>query len=395
MARLLRRATKHQKPAPVYFLLILIFGAWLTIGLREAVASSPKRSQPGDGQTTAYHGGDAACLAQQWVSGPQLLDSEGIGRSGLPMAVPVDPERPAPAGEEHRILWGFDDDWQLWVLGSHVATHASLWPLLHQPSAVHAWWETGSRSAHVASLACWGYASPQGPVVVATGRPLVRHRDAVLGFAVDVPSDWEITGPTVHVDPLGQSWVVVRFESSLYAYDSQAFGKYEATVAVMQSEARTVSETVDLSLSTITTPFREGIETRCCLNVGGELAMELQGYPLSRWGSRQIVVLHEGNEYRLTLYPTVGIFGNTPADAVARTAFDTFVRSFSFLPVAAIAKTVTPIVTITPVPTPVSAEEEEPLSLCKPTEDRISTRTRSFPHRCPCLRCPTGIQRVK
>jgi hypothetical protein len=69
-----------------------------------------------------------------------------------------------------------------------------------------------------------------------------------------------------------------------------------------------------------------------------------------RWGTREIVVVHEERAYRLTFYPLQTLDGVTPSDAAARTAFDTFLRTFSFIPVTATATPVGP--TVTPVPTP-------------------------------------------
>jgi hypothetical protein len=120
---------------------------------------------------------------------------------------------------------------------------------------------------------------------------------------------------------------------------------------VGDGEGRTLTETVEYSLSSIGPQVRDGIERRCCLTIGGEPAMELlYGWPMARWGSRQIVVHHHGREYRLNFYPHSTLDGNTASDAAARAAFDTFLRTFAFIPI-----TVTPTPpapTITPVPTP-------------------------------------------
>ena len=52
---------------------------------------------------------------------------------------------------------------------------------------------------------------------------------------------------------------------------------------------------------------------------------------MSRWGSRQVVVLHEGREYGLTFYPQTGLDGDTASDVTARAAFDIFLDTFTFL----------------------------------------------------------------
>ena len=191
---------------------------------------------------------------------------------------------------------------------------------------------------------------PAGAVSVGWASTLIRYTNPTLGFAVDHPSDWEVRGPANQVDPLLQSWSVIEFMSNLYAYGEQAFGKYAARVAVGESMGRTLTETVEYNLSPIMPQFREGIKTYCCLTVGGESAMEVLGFPLMRWGSRQIVVIHEGREYRLTFYPQSTLAGKTPSDAAARAAFDAFLRTFTFIPIT--ATPIPPTPTITPVPTP-------------------------------------------
>lgn len=170
----------------------------------------------------------------------------------------------------------------------------------------------------------------------------MRYSDPYLGFAVEYPAGWEVIGPTE--DPTGQSLAVVEFVSNLYAGGEQAFGKYSVNVAVTEAMGRTVTETVEYRLSIIVPSVRERIKRRCCLMVCGEPAIELTGLP-GRWGSRQIVAIHQGREYNLTFFPYPDF--NTPSDVAARAAFDAFWRSFTFIPI-----TVLPTPTITPVPTP-------------------------------------------
>jgi hypothetical protein len=187
-----------------------------------------------------------------------------------------------------------------------------------------------------------------------TPAPLVRYSNPSLGFAVDHPADWGVSAPTEHVDPLAQVWSAIEFRSNLYGYGHQAFGTYVVTVAVSDSQGRTLTETVEYSLSPIVPPLREGIESTCCVTVGGEPAIDLLlAWPMGgRWGSRQIMVIHGGRQYRLTFYPQRTLDGVTPSDAAARAAFDTFLRTFRFIPVTATATPARP--TVTPVPTPTS-----------------------------------------
>ncbi len=185
------------------------------------------------------------------------------------------------------------------------------------------------------------FARPTPTVPLEPPASVMRYSDPYLGFAVEYPTGWEVIGPME--DPTGQSLAVVGFGSNLYAGGSQSIGKYSVNVAVRETVARTVTETVEYRLSIIGPSVREGIKRRCCLMVGGEPAMELTGLP-GRWGSRQIVVIHDRREYWLIFYPYQDF--NTPSDVVARAAFDAFLRTFTFVPI-----TVLPTPTITPVPT--------------------------------------------
>jgi hypothetical protein len=186
---------------------------------------------------------------------------------------------------------------------------------------------------------------------------LLRYQDPVLGFAAEVPAGWEAGDYTEAVDALGRSWSSVVFRSGLYPYGDQAFDRYSIGVQAAPALGGTLTETVELSLSPLIPDYREQVEMRCCLAVGGEQAMELLNYPPARWGNRQLVVLHDGWEYRLNFSPLAGATAATPAGAPAATpagaeaqmAFDTFARTFSFLPIE--APPAAPAPTITPVPT--------------------------------------------
>jgi hypothetical protein len=186
-----------------------------------------------------------------------------------------------------------------------------------------------------------------------TPAPLVRYSNPSLGFAVDHPADWEISAPTEHVDALAQTWSASEFRSNLYGYGHQAFGTYVVTVGVSDSEGRSLTETVEYGLTPIVPSMREGIESTCCMTVGGEPALDLLlPWPMGgRWGSRQIMVVHEERQYRLTFRPERTLDGVTPSDAAARAAFDTFVHTFTFIPVTA-TETPSGGPTVTPVPTP-------------------------------------------
>jgi hypothetical protein len=180
--------------------------------------------------------------------------------------------------------------------------------------------------------------------------PMRHYTDSALGFAAEVPSNWEIGDRTQTLDPLGRPWSSVEFRSELYAYGHEAFNRYGIRVQAGPGLASTLTETVQLGLSSMIPGFRDQVQVHCCLTVGGEQAMELLNYPPTRWGNRQIVVLHEGREYRLDFFPLAGLTTATPAGVGAQVAFEAFLRTFAFIPI-----TITPLPpapTVTPVPTP-------------------------------------------
>lgn len=80
----------------------------------------------------------------------------------------------------------------------------------------------------------------------------------------------------------------------------------------------------------------------------------LRPWPMGgRWGTREIVAVRKEREYRLTFYAQRTLDGVTPSDAAARETFETFLRTFTFIPVAATAMRVRP--TLTRVPTPLAS----------------------------------------
>jgi len=185
-----------------------------------------------------------------------------------------------------------------------------------------------------------------------TPAPLVRYTDPALGFAVDYPADWEIRTLPERTDPLAPTRPGVEFRTSLYGHGEQVFGKYVATVAAGVSMGQSLTETTEYGLSPIAPSMREGIDWTCCLEVGGEPTVELLlPWPMGgRWGSRQLVVIHDRRAYWLTFYPLQMLDGGTPSDAAARAAFDTFLRTFTFIPITATVAPPNP--TVTPAATP-------------------------------------------
>jgi len=174
---------------------------------------------------------------------------------------------------------------------------------------------------------------------------LVQYSDDGLGFAVQVPSGWEIAR-SQELQGIAGFRGGVGFQSNLYAHDSQVFGRYSVGVAVGEARFGVLTDTVQYRLSSIVPEVRERIRQRCCFEVGGEPAIELTNMPGERWGSRVLIVLHDGQMYSFRFHPYEFNL-DLPSDAAAWEAFDLFLRTFTFIPV-----TVSPRAPVSPVPTP-------------------------------------------
>lgn len=178
----------------------------------------------------------------------------------------------------------------------------------------------------------------------------LHYRDPSMGFSVQYPGDWQAAGPNQLVDALGRAGMAVEFASPLQAGGPPDLNQYRFDVGLTESAGQMLTETVELNLSRLVPAVREQVQVHCCLTVGGEQAVELLYYPPTRWGNRQVIVLHEGWEYRLSFYPLAGMTAATPAGAEAQVVFDTFLRTFSFLPTTATPNRSMP--TVTPISTP-------------------------------------------
>ncbi len=192
-----------------------------------------------------------------------------------------------------------------------------------------------------------------------------RYSDSTLGFAVEYPSAWRVTdlahGPCT--DDPSRLCDAVLFQIQ----NGDTFGNYYGVTVFRYWPAmgETITDTVEYSLRNLEP--RDQIKTRCCLTVGGEPAMELTfpRLPEHRYGDRQIWVVHNGGEYTLIFWWNVpfqpGGLSDIPEDHEAQAAFEAFLRTFAFIP---IAETPTPPL---PVPTPV------------PTPTRVPTPTSATP----------------
>jgi len=175
---------------------------------------------------------------------------------------------------------------------------------------------------------------------------LVQYSDDGLGFTVQLPSGWEIAR-SQRLQGIAGSRGAVEFRSGLYLGGAQALGSYWVSVGVWEARFGTLTETVEYDLSRIVLPeVRNSIKQHCCFVVGGEPAMELTGFPFERWGSRKLLVFHNGLQYSLGFRPYAMEF-DSPSDLAAQEGFDLFLRTFTFIPV-----TPYPLVPWSPVPTP-------------------------------------------
>ncbi len=183
---------------------------------------------------------------------------------------------------------------------------------------------------------------------------VMQYASPALGFAVQYPCDWEVAdlahGPCTG-DPN-------RLCDALNFQNGDAYGNYYGVTVFRHWPAmgRTVTDTVEYGLRNLAPSAREQIESRCCLTVDGEPAMELTFPPLpeDRSRDRRISVAHSGAEYTIMFWWNVpfqpgGVF-DIPAESEAQAEFDAFLRSFTFIP---IDETPTPPPLVpTPVPTP-------------------------------------------
>ncbi len=193
-------------------------------------------------------------------------------------------------------------------------------------------------------LLAGGCRQPATPAPDMQTTQMASYHDSFLGFAVEYPAGWEVA-PLPFEFLWTQPATGVEFHSNLSMRGEQAFGRYSISVAVVEAHG-TLTETVRYSLAPVVSEVRDRITQHCCLTVGGEPAVELEGVPWGRWGCRQIMAVHDGRAYWLTFAPFQPE-ADTPSDSAARAAFAAFLRSFAFIPAS-----VSPAPTITPVPTP-------------------------------------------
>jgi len=176
----------------------------------------------------------------------------------------------------------------------------------------------------------------------------VRYSSETAGFAVDYPAGWQVTVQSC-MEPERTACTAIRLQSDWHAYDSQSFARYAFIVERLPTTANTISEAVESGLRPIVFPFRDQI-TQSPTTIGGEMAVQLTALPD---GTRQIWVLHSGQEYRLILSPDEGLDG--PPGSSVLYAFQAFQRTLTFLPATADVPLPT---TIAPPSTPSTTTED-------------------------------------
>jgi hypothetical protein len=184
---------------------------------------------------------------------------------------------------------------------------------------------------------------------------LIQYSSADLGFAVEHPSNWEVYD-LVHGPCTGDP---NRLCDAVNFQTTDEFGNHYGLSVFRYWPALgdTITDTVEYGLRTLAPVSRAQIKTRCCLTVDGEPAMELIFPPLpeDRLRDRQLSVLHNGGEYALIVWWNVpfqpaGVF-DLPEGSAAQAAFDTLLRSFTFIPIAETPTPPSPVATPAPTPT--------------------------------------------
>jgi hypothetical protein len=146
--------------------------------------------------------------------------------------------------------------------------------------------------------------------------------------------------------------MMAGFTSSGYAGGEQALGRYGFSVARLPAAGATITDTVEAELAPLAPSVRPSVQARCCLRIGGELAVEVIGHPgAGRFGSRDIRMQHAGYEYRLRFWPTVLLGASVETEA--RKALMTFLSSFEFVDISETPVPPTPPPRPAPTPTDV------------------------------------------
>ncbi len=196
-----------------------------------------------------------------------------------------------------------------------------------------------------------------GATVVPSETPpgTLRYSNPTLGFCVDYPRDAEITqrehGPCTD-DPSRLC------DSVLFQMTDTYSNRYGLTVfRYWPAVGKTITDTAEYNLRSLASSSRDQVETRCCLTVGGEPAMEViyPASPLDSFRNRQVLVVHDGGEYWLVFWWGVPFqpdgVTDLPALSVAQAIFDTFLQTFAFVPIAQTPIPPPPVPTAVPTPT--------------------------------------------
>jgi hypothetical protein len=151
-----------------------------------------------------------------------------------------------------------------------------------QPYDFHHWWRYHTQPDGRVALSAEG-GDPIPAVTAAL--PLAHYVDPELGFAVDYPVGWQVL-PVTSAGLLPFRRVLVRqFDSGMNAIGVQIQLDYTIQVWMGEAAGATVTETLEVERAAIDDSLWASFKNRCCIPLGGELAMERVFPPaMSRWG---------------------------------------------------------------------------------------------------------------
>ncbi len=196
-----------------------------------------------------------------------------------------------------------------------------------------------------------------------------RYSNSSLGFAVDHPSDWQVTqryagsyrAYTPDSYEAHESYVV-EFTTGLYPSTTPS-QEYRVQVFVSLGDDSSLEDLEAHALSAGKPHLLERTNSQCCRAVGGERAVDVivepglsfvpgelptTATPPPDPGRRKIIIAHSGQAYTLVIMPDPY---NAPEDE-AQAVFDDFLRTFTFVPITATPTPERPRIPPMSTPTP-------------------------------------------
>jgi hypothetical protein len=190
-----------------------------------------------------------------------------------------------------------------------------------------------------------------------------------LGFAVDHPSNWQVTqryaGSYRAYTP--DSYVAhesyeVEFTTGLYPSTASS-EEYRIQVFVTLGDDSSLEELEAQALSAGKPHLLARTHSQCCRTVGGERAMDIivepglsfvpgelptTATPPPDSGRRKILIAHSGQAYTLVITPDP----YSASEDEAQVAFDEFLYTFTFIPITATPTPPHPPISPMSTPTP-------------------------------------------